>query len=170
MGLWLAIDAANEAEKIQPIDAGWLVGSVEGLASAGKLDEARKRVEDHLSDPLDKLRGQARIAMVALNANPKETADLQVAVKPAQSIPDRLNLREAGRADTSWLLLRLAQAAARAGQVEAANQLADLIPEPALKGAANWRRSKPSWVPAPPTRCWRTPSPPISRRMRWPAS
>src|SRR5207249_5850446 len=103
------------------------LGYAEGYARRGDLVRARELAQTR-GPAEDRLKALAAVAAVALGKDRNDTTDLQTAlelVKEAQ-----------GRSATSGPLWRLARAAARAGQVKLAQDLAAAIPDPVLRGRA----------------------------------
>jgi hypothetical protein len=107
----------------------WL-GTVEGQARLKKWDEARQRAADpkFLSRP--RLQALTALAGAALDDKAAGTTDVTQAIQQALA-PSK------GPPPSSWLLLRLARIAARAGvAADSLQSLAAVIPDRELRGRA----------------------------------
>jgi hypothetical protein len=104
-----------------------LFGRAIGLAYKGNLAQARELLTTAKASV--RLRGLVALTELGMEASPSETADLNAALELA-------NAEAKNPADSPWVLLRLTQLAAQAGQLDPAQQLAGLIGDPGLKAQA----------------------------------
>ncbi|MBL8792654.1 MAG: hypothetical protein JNM56_01985, partial [Planctomycetia bacterium] len=142
VALWLVLKKPERAEALKADDAdgtgafAYAVGSIESQARLGQLDKVRAWAKSQAG--LDQLRYLALIAALGLEQEPTATADLDGLVKLVQgSVKSQLaDLGPAAKTQISCQLLRVVRQAARAGHEEQAKQLAQAIPDLALRGRA----------------------------------
>jgi hypothetical protein len=144
VSLWLVLGQAEKAKALQPKKEGpgtivWLFGYLDGLARSGQGDQARTELS-RLRAPVDRLRGLTVLAIASLDKPQPDPADLTALTQAlGGEFKDQVADLTSGNPDISWRLWRVARiAAGEASQAKAARTVADAIPDPVLRGLAQF--------------------------------
>lgn len=115
----------------------WRMGEAEGLARVGDVPKARDLLKG-VPSATDQWRVQAALAAGALEKDPPDAGEVEAVLKPLEGDKPLPLAKDGGpgKADPSWLLLRLARLCARADKPDLAQRLAKAVPDANVRALA----------------------------------